>query len=330
MTYAKPVLAAAKAEEDGNEGQPDDANGVHGEADMLRFVEVLRNLPSFDCIKCTGDDQQHVVDQRRGDVHTVRAAEENEASLIMLGFGFALSGRRVEQNPEKDADQLHADDASTDAQLRSWGQARGLLDALLVVEDAGEPVRFREKSSETDRQAEADTDANEEARHGMRLQNQRPGAQMARADAEEEEVAQLTRRRLDDRRVRESDEYHNGVDRHEQSHRGESDRRPGDEILNRQVLLLQGYAVREVAVRNLAFRARQARRFVHGDVVGVARAARPAALLRVGVRAYLAGTARLAAERSRCDRALRPAGLLWTIVEPFQRTEIDAHSRQQT
>jgi len=53
------------AEVDGYERQPDDARRIHGEPNVLRFVEILRNLPRLDRIHGAHDDQQHVVDERQ-------------------------------------------------------------------------------------------------------------------------------------------------------------------------------------------------------------------------------------------------------------------------
>jgi len=52
------------AEVDGNEAEPDDARRVHGEADVSRLVEVLRDLARLDRVHRADDDQQHVVDER--------------------------------------------------------------------------------------------------------------------------------------------------------------------------------------------------------------------------------------------------------------------------
>ena len=40
------LIVVVGPEEDGYEGQPDDARGVHGEPDVLGLVEVFRNFPT--------------------------------------------------------------------------------------------------------------------------------------------------------------------------------------------------------------------------------------------------------------------------------------------
>ena len=54
-----------RGEVDWDEGQPDDACGVHGEADELWLVEGLRDLAGKDCVHCADDDKQDGV--REGD-----------------------------------------------------------------------------------------------------------------------------------------------------------------------------------------------------------------------------------------------------------------------
>ena len=46
---------------EGDESQPDDAGGVHGEADILGFIEVLWHLSRFDGVNCADCDEDHAV-----------------------------------------------------------------------------------------------------------------------------------------------------------------------------------------------------------------------------------------------------------------------------
>ncbi len=48
----------SRAEVDGNEGEPDDTGGVHGEADELGLVEGLGDFASQDGVDGADDDQQ--------------------------------------------------------------------------------------------------------------------------------------------------------------------------------------------------------------------------------------------------------------------------------
>ena len=96
------LVVVVGAEEDGDEGQPDDAGGVHGEPDvpghnrkllllnyykhffnstfknvlcistieyslLLGLIEVLWNLPGLEGVYCAEDDEEHVVEEGHDD-----------------------------------------------------------------------------------------------------------------------------------------------------------------------------------------------------------------------------------------------------------------------
>ena len=54
-------MGVCSSEVEGDEGQPYDAGGVHGEPDELRLIEVLRHLPGLDGVDCADRDENHVV-----------------------------------------------------------------------------------------------------------------------------------------------------------------------------------------------------------------------------------------------------------------------------
>lgn len=58
-------LVVGGAEVDGDEGEPDDAGRVHGEADVLGLVEVFRDLARLECVQRAEGDEQEVEEQRR-------------------------------------------------------------------------------------------------------------------------------------------------------------------------------------------------------------------------------------------------------------------------
>lgn len=45
------LVVVVGAEVDGHKGQPDDARGVHGKADVFGFVEVLRDLAGLERVQ---------------------------------------------------------------------------------------------------------------------------------------------------------------------------------------------------------------------------------------------------------------------------------------
>lgn len=51
------------SEVDRNEAKPDNARRVHGKTDMLRLVEILRDLARLNSVHGANCDQQHVVDE---------------------------------------------------------------------------------------------------------------------------------------------------------------------------------------------------------------------------------------------------------------------------
>lgn len=57
------LVVIVGAEVDGHEGKPDNARGVHSEADVLGLVEVLRDLARLEGIQGAHQDQEHVVDE---------------------------------------------------------------------------------------------------------------------------------------------------------------------------------------------------------------------------------------------------------------------------
>ena len=56
------LMRVGGAEVEGDEGEPDDAGGVHCEPDKLRLIEVLGDLPGLDGVDCADGDEDHAVD----------------------------------------------------------------------------------------------------------------------------------------------------------------------------------------------------------------------------------------------------------------------------
>lgn len=57
------LVVVVGAEVDRHEGEPDDAGGVHGEANVLGLVEVLRDLAGLERVQGAHQYQEHVVDE---------------------------------------------------------------------------------------------------------------------------------------------------------------------------------------------------------------------------------------------------------------------------
>ena len=58
------LMRVGRAEVERDEGEPDDAGGVHREPDELGLVKVLRHLPGLDGVEGAHRDQDHAVHLR--------------------------------------------------------------------------------------------------------------------------------------------------------------------------------------------------------------------------------------------------------------------------
>lgn len=94
-----------RAEVDRHKGQPNDAGRVHGEADELRLVEVLRNLARSHREQRAEEDQQHVVRLREQERFVLDVAAQNDA----LAAGIVASGAgRLDDHPHERDQELDA------------------------------------------------------------------------------------------------------------------------------------------------------------------------------------------------------------------------------
>ena len=72
-------------EEDGYEGEPDDAGGVHREADVLGLVEVGGDLPGLDGVDSAEEDEDHVVHQGHDQGEGGHPARLHRTRVLTLG-----------------------------------------------------------------------------------------------------------------------------------------------------------------------------------------------------------------------------------------------------
>ena len=78
------------AEEDGDEGEPDDAGAVHGEADVLGLVEVLGDLARLEGVPRAQEDEHHVVAQAEQDAEGAHAARQD--GRVAVGVDYLQEG----------------------------------------------------------------------------------------------------------------------------------------------------------------------------------------------------------------------------------------------
>lgn len=78
------LMGVSGTEVDRHEGEPDDARGVHGEADELALVEVLRDLTRLHRVHGRDEDQQGVVQLREQEAHVLDVALQDHLTAIRI------------------------------------------------------------------------------------------------------------------------------------------------------------------------------------------------------------------------------------------------------
>lgn len=71
------LVVVISSEVDGDKGEPYDARGVHGEADVLGLVKVLRDFARFECVEGAEDDEEHVVEEGHDERQVAYSAGQN-------------------------------------------------------------------------------------------------------------------------------------------------------------------------------------------------------------------------------------------------------------
>lgn len=97
------LVIVVGAEVDGHEGQPDDARRIHGEADVLGLVEVLRDLAGLERVQGTHQDQEHVVDERHHQRERRHAARQHRRQGIRMDL---CGVRWFDHQPHDSANEL--------------------------------------------------------------------------------------------------------------------------------------------------------------------------------------------------------------------------------
>ena len=86
------LMGVSSTEVDRHKGEPDDARGVHGEADELALVEVLRDLTCLHRVHgCDEDRDQQGVVQLEEQSHILDVALENHLTAIRVRSGVILT-----------------------------------------------------------------------------------------------------------------------------------------------------------------------------------------------------------------------------------------------
>ena len=148
-----------RAEVDRDEGQPDDAGGVHGEADELALVKVLRDLPGLDGVHGADDDEEDVVDEGDEEGEVLAGTLEDDDGLAVVWCVEARAGR-LHQKPDGGEQHLDDDQDARHHDLRLGAdEGRPLGRAPRALEYPGDAVGLDEQGRVHHREAEAHAEA---------------------------------------------------------------------------------------------------------------------------------------------------------------------------
>ena len=189
------------AEVDWHEGQPDDAGGIHGEGDVLGLVEVGRHVARLEGVEGAAEDEQAVVAQRRH--HAQVGGVADEVDLADAGVVVDDLGRLHDEEAHDDA-ELEEDEDEGDDQLGAGAHEARLLGADLLLaagQDAGDAVGLGDQGGVAHGGRQADARSLQVAVDHVRLGDEAEGAEVAQADARQDDVAELAAGGLHHRRV---------------------------------------------------------------------------------------------------------------------------------
>lgn len=194
------------AEVDRHKGEPNDARGVHGEGDVLGFVEIGGNVAGLECIVGAAHDEQTVVAQWRHNAEVAGVADQKHFSDAWVGFDWF---RRLHDDKRNFQHQLKTDKYWGDDHLSPRAHEPRLPGADLLLaarQDASDAIGFGHECGVTHGGWESDEKSLKVAgRHcGSRYEGER--AQVSKEDPSQDNVAELTAGWLHHRRVTVQDE----------------------------------------------------------------------------------------------------------------------------
>jgi len=343
-----------RAKEDGYEGQPDDAGGVHGEADGFGLVEGLGDSSALDGVHRARDHQHETVAQAEDERQVGHVALEDPAGelrvrgllLLVVDDGVGRHHAKPDEHPEQlrgkrkresralrrieaardesPPPYLHRDEHKGDNQLRGGTDELGGRDRdLALLEDAVDAVGLGEHGGVADAHAEPQQQPAEGAHGHAGLGDHEEGDEVDEEDARQQHVAELAAGGPDDGRVVEADE---GDDAAAGGQAAQDGQEHGDDGPGRAPLQLddgRAPAARAVLQGPHVEGAHVAGGLVQQVLVAVAELAVPAAGNALHHLLPLSGLAREAAHRRRdLAVAARPLHLL-QLGDKTQNTLFD-------
>ena len=230
-----------RAQVDDDEGGPDDASGIHGEADVLALVERLRDLAGQEGVHRAHDHQQDRVGKpdHVGKPHCLLT---HQLVIGAVGVKRNSQGRRHQQ-PDQAEDDLPSHHRAADDELGLRTDELGPLGrALARAEDASDAVGFGQDGGVADGETQAQTNLLRPAGHVGRLGHQQEGHTVAHQNPEEQDEAELSARGLHHRGVLVAQEEHADEAGGQDPERGEGHGRQSDGVRVLEVDLRDGDA----------------------------------------------------------------------------------------
>lgn len=183
------LVVAAKV--DRHKCEPDYAGGVHGEGDVLGFVEVGGNVAGFEGVVGAAHDEQTVVSQRSHNTKVAGVADQEDFSDAGVGFDWF---RRLHNDEGDFQRQLKTDKYRGDDHLSPRAHEPRLPGAYLLLaacQDAGDAIGFGHQGGVAHGSGEPDEKPLEVAGSHRRSRYEGERAQVAQEDPCENNVAEL-------------------------------------------------------------------------------------------------------------------------------------------
>ena len=245
-----PVVAGSDIE-NGLEGEPDDAGGVHGESDELGLVEVLGALPRLEGVDSAEDDEDAVVGEWHEHAGVPAVALEGD-HVSPLRAHLLPNPWHLHQQPDKSHQQLARDKSAADRHLGGGAdEARPLGSIFHAAEDTSDTVGLGKESWVAHCKGGAQAESAQGANSGGRFGDVDEGHEVAHQHSQQEDVREFTATRFNHRRLVVLEEQAHHWQSAQYTKAGDGDRPDGPGILPADVFFWQIIAAGQVSQRPL-------------------------------------------------------------------------------
>ena len=219
-----------------HERQPHDARSVHGQADVSRLVERLRDVTGEHRVYRTHDDEQTGIGESD---HVLLSHARQTHELVGPARRVVVArGGWTQEQPDGRDDDMDTDERRAEDELRAGTDVAGPARRTTAgAEDASDAVRLDEQRRVAQREEEADAELLRAAHKSARWRHDHERHDVAAEDAGEQDERQLSPGRLDDGRVEELDEDADDVGRQTDAQGRDGHGHDGDHIVVVQVFL---------------------------------------------------------------------------------------------